>query len=105
MTDVKHLDSNKLAADANEAMSAGMALWRSLAHLPLTFTAEAMRFTSRRIQAQADHLAALDGCDPIDDVMKLQSGFFSQVASDYQAEAAIMSRDVQNAVTSQAHAK
>ncbi|MGY2048255.1 phasin family protein [Methylobacterium sp. JK268] len=70
-------------------------LWRSFGiDLPLRLAAGILTFGSRRLQAQADHLAALGRCGSPAELLKEQSGFLTQALTDYQREAAVLSQNV-----------
>jgi len=89
--------------DTVGALEASIAMWRGLAvDLPLRVAAEAMRFTSRRLQAQADHLAAMARCGSLKAVVELHATFLSEGVADYQAEATTLSRDVADAAFAKA---
>ncbi|MHB2210831.1 phasin family protein [Methylobacterium sp. CM6257] len=78
-----------------EAFGVGLNAWHSLAiGLPLRIAAETIRFTGRRLQAQADHLAALARCGSLKDAVELQTTFLTESVSDYRAEATTLSQDV-----------
>ena len=82
-------------ADPAEVMKAGIGNWRAFAvDLPLRLAAEALRFTSHRLQAQADHLAALAGCGSLKDAVELQATFLSKGVADYQEEATTLTHDI-----------
>lgn len=83
------------SVDTVGAIEAGITTWRSIAvDLPLRVAAEAMRFTGRRLQAQADHLAAMTRCGSLKAVVDLQATFLRQGVADYQTEATTLSHDV-----------
>ncbi len=70
-------------------------LWRSFGvDLPLRLTAEILTFGSRRLQAQAEHVAALGRCGSPAETIKLQTDFLMKTFTDYQREADTLSRDV-----------
>jgi hypothetical protein len=78
-----------------EAFEAGIGTWCTLAvDLPLRIAAETLRFTSRRLQAQADHFAALGGCGSLKAAVALQTTFLTQGVAAYQAEAITLSQEV-----------
>jgi hypothetical protein len=80
--------------DASAALLAGLETWRAVAFgLPLRPTPEMMRFASRRLEAQAEHLSALGRCGSVKDAVNLQSAFLSQAVSDW-VEATTLSQDV-----------
>ncbi|MBP1179912.1 phasin family protein [Methylobacterium sp. PvR107] len=81
-----------------EALKTGIGIWRAFAvDLPLRVAAETMRFTSRRFQARADHLAALAACASLKDAFELQTAFVTKSMAEYQAEAATLSHEVSEA--------
>jgi hypothetical protein len=85
-------------AETAETIGAGLNAWRTLAiDLPLRLAAETMRFTGRRLQAQADHLAALARCGSLKDAVELQTTFATKGLSDYRMEATTLSQDVTRA--------
>ncbi len=82
-------------ADPADTLVTGLSTWRALViDLPLRITAETMRFTSRRLQAQADHLAALTRCGSLESAVALQAEFVTKGVSEYQKEATSLSHDV-----------
>lgn len=85
-------------SDPAEAIATGLGTWRALTiDLPLRLASESMRFTSRRLQAQADHLAALAGCGSLEGAFALNAEFLSKGVSDYKNEANTLSHDVAEA--------
>ncbi|MGU3340713.1 phasin family protein [Methylobacterium mesophilicum] len=90
-----HHQDAQVPVGPSESLAAGLATWRALAvDLPLRLAAETMRFTGRRIQARADHLAALAACGSFKDAVALQAAFLTTGVSDYQQEATTLSQDV-----------
>ncbi len=88
-----HIDAPSGAA---ETLGAGLTTWHAFAvELPLRLTAETMRFASRRLQAQAEHLSALTRCGSLMDLVELQTAFVTKGVSDYRHEATTLSHDVQ----------
>ncbi|MGH1570399.1 phasin family protein [Methylobacterium sp. P31] len=78
-----------------EAFGVGLNAWQAIAvGLPLRIAAETIRFTGHRLQAQADHLAALARCSSLKDAVELQTTFLTKSVSDYRAEATTLSQDV-----------
>lgn len=70
-------------------------LWRSFGiDLPLRLAAEILTFGSRRLQAQAEHVAALGRCGSPAETIELQTDFLMKTFTDYQREADALSRDV-----------
>ncbi len=51
------------------------------------FAEEGFRFWSRRMNAYADHLSALQKCQSPGDMMSLNSAFMSKTMADYAEEA------------------
>ncbi|AWN42783.1 hypothetical protein [Methylobacterium durans] len=85
-----------------EAIKTGIGTWRAFAvDLPLRLAAETLRFTGHRLQAQADHLAALAGCGSLMDAVELQVAFLTKGVADYQ-EATTLSHDVTEMAFAQA---
>ena len=81
--------------DPAEAIGAGINTWRAFTlGLPLRLAAETIRFTSRRLQAQADHLAALAGCSSLNDALNVQTAFVTKGMADCRKEATTLSHDV-----------
>ncbi|MBX9933505.1 MAG: phasin family protein [Methylobacterium sp.] len=78
-----------------ELCAAGLNAWHTvMLDFPLRLAAETMRFTSRRLKAQADHLAALVQCRSFKDAVGLQTTFVVEGASDYRAEAFAVTLDL-----------
>lgn len=91
------------AADPAELIKTGIGTWRAFAvDLPLRIAAETMRFTGHRLQAQADHLAALAGCGSLKDAVELQTAFLTKGVADYKTEATTLSHDVTEAAFAKA---
>ncbi|WP_289015925.1 phasin family protein [uncultured Methylobacterium sp.] len=91
------------AADPAEVIKTGIATWRAFAFdLPRRIAAETMRFAGHRLQAQADHLAALAGCGSLKDAVELQTGFLTKGVADYQTEATTRSHDFTEAACAEA---
>ncbi|WP_336489545.1 phasin family protein [Methylobacterium nigriterrae] len=89
--------------DPAEVIKTGIGTWRVFAiDLPLRIAAETMRFTGYRIQAQAEHLAALAGCGSLQAAVELQAAFLTKGVADYQTEATTLSHDVTEAVLAKA---
>ena len=83
-----------------DARKAGIGFWRAFAiDMPLRIAAETMRFTSRRLQARADHVAALAGCGSLKDAFELQATFVTESLAAYQAEATTLSHEVTRAAS------
>lgn len=81
-------------ADPTETIKTGIGIWRAIAvDLPLRLAAETLRFTGHRLQAQADHLAALAESGSLKDAVELQAAFLTKGVADYQ-EATTLSHDV-----------
>ncbi|SEP50349.1 hypothetical protein SAMN04487843_13629 [Methylobacterium sp. ap11] len=57
-------------------------------------TAEILTFGSRRLQAQAEHVAALGRCGSPAETINLQTDFLMKTFTDYQREGDTLSRDV-----------
>ncbi len=99
-------DSNarsRLAADPAAAFGAGLTAWHGIAvDLPLRLAAETIRFASRRLQAQAEHLTALARCGSLKDAVALQTTFMTTSVSDYGKEATTLSHDVTEAAFAKA---
>ncbi|MDP4003327.1 phasin family protein [Methylobacterium sp. NEAU K] len=85
----------QISTDPAEAVGAGLNAWQTVAFgLPMRLAAETLRFTGRRLQAQADHLAALARCGSIQKAVELQTTFVADGVSDYREEATTLSRDM-----------
>jgi hypothetical protein len=81
-----------------ETVAAGLNAWQSFAFgLPLRLAAETMRFTGQRLQAQANHFAALARCGSLKDAVELQTTFLAKSVSDYRTEATTLSQNVNEA--------
>ncbi|MET0367667.1 MAG: phasin family protein [Methylobacterium sp.] len=81
--------------DPVETFGKGLNAWHTVIFgLPLRLAAETVRFTGRRLQAQADHLAALAQCGSLKDAVSLQTAFVTKGVSDYRDEAATLSQNV-----------
>lgn len=98
------MDSERVAhfptLPPTDAIKSGIGIWRAFAvDMPLRVAAETMRFTSRRLQARADHLAALAGCGSLKDAFELQDAFVTQGLAEYQAEAAWLSHEFTEATS------
>lgn len=86
---------DRISESPADTLAAGLTTWRTLAiDLPLRLSAETLRFTGRRLQAQADHLAALAGCASFKDAVELQAAFLTEGVSDYRKEATTLAHDV-----------
>lgn len=72
--------------------------WCSMMVLPLSMSVEAMRFTSRRLSAQADSLATLAQCRSLSDAATTQSRFAERLVADYRDETQTVVREVQEAM-------
>lgn len=80
--------------DAAEVSKIGIGTWRTFAvDLPLHLAAETIRFTGHRLQAQADHLAALASCRTLQAAVELQASFLTKSVADYQTEVKTLSHD------------
>lgn len=78
-----------------DTMGAGLDAWHTITvGLPLRLAAETVRFTGRRLQAQADHLAALARCGSLKEAAALQTAFVTKGVSDYRDETATLSQNV-----------
>ena len=94
------LDPSTPQEHAAKDMSAALSGWRMMVFdLPLRLTSETLRFTSRRLAAQAEHLSALSRCTSLTDAVNLQTAFVKQAVSAYEEETATLSHDVQDAIT------
>ncbi|UHC17092.1 phasin family protein [Methylobacterium currus] len=81
--------------DMSTLLTTETKLWRSFGvDLPLRLAAEILSFGSRRLQAQAEHVAALGRCGSPTETLKLQADFVMKTLTDYQREADTLSRDV-----------
>ncbi|WP_159717273.1 phasin family protein [Geminicoccus flavidas] len=74
--------------------------WHAWLRLPLTLSAESLRFASRRCAAHADNVAALARCTSVREAAELQSGFTQRLLADYRDEAEVLMREASEAVLS-----
>lgn len=98
------------STDPMESIKAGLGTgfgaWRAFAvDLPLRIATETVRFTGCRLQAQADHLAALTRCGSLKDAFELQTAFLTRSIADYQAEARTLSHEVVEAASAEGVSK
>ncbi|WP_051329323.1 hypothetical protein [Geminicoccus roseus] len=94
-------DGDSRAQDGLAEMQSQMVgWWCSMMALPLSMSVEAMRFTSRRLSAQADSLAKLAQCRTFSDAATAQSRFAERMVADYRDEAQTVAREVQEAMPS-----
>jgi hypothetical protein len=90
-----HPSRTHAATDSTAPLAASLTVWHALViDLPLRLAAEAMRFTGRRLQAQAEHLTALARCGSLEDAVTLQTTFVTKGVSDYRSEASSLSHEV-----------
>jgi len=80
------------------------AAWRSAMTLPALTVTEALRFASRRLEAQADFMTELLGCKTPAEALEKQSGFLSEAAKAYGAEAETITRKLRDGVAHEAAA-
>lgn len=74
--------------------------WKSFGiDLPMRVASELLNFAGRRLQAQADHVAALARSGSAEEAFKLQVAFVTQTLSDYQREAGTLSQEVADGAT------
>jgi len=79
------------------------ALWSaSVLHLPLTVASETLRFTARRLQAQADHLATVNRCANVPEFMEAQTQFIRKASDDYGVETGRIMQEVRAVIESKA---
>jgi hypothetical protein len=91
------------ATSTESPASALAALWSaSLLHLPLTVATESLRFTARRLEAQADHIAMLNGCTNVPEFMEVQSQFMRKATDDYGVETGRIMEEVRAAMANKA---
>ncbi|WP_191062048.1 phasin family protein [Geminicoccus harenae] len=74
--------------------------WHAWLRLPLTLSAESLRFASRRCAAHADNVAALARCASVREAAELQSAFTQRMLTDYRDEAELLMREASEAVPS-----
>jgi len=74
--------------------------WHAWLRLPLTLSAESLRFASRRCTAHADNMAALATCTSVREAAELQSAFTQRMLADYRDEAELLMREASEAVPS-----
>lgn len=67
--------------------------------LPLTVAGETLRFTARRLQAQADYLSHVNHCANVPEFMEAQSQFMRKATDDYGVETGRLMEEVRAAVT------
>ncbi|RJF88573.1 phasin family protein [Oleomonas cavernae] len=80
--------------DAFEASQQIIEFWRQATNLPLTIAIEGLRFSARRLRAQADHLALLAGSGDATAVLKEQTAFVEQTLADYRDEATVVAKEI-----------
>lgn len=98
-----HHSPNDIATASTAPLAAGLTVWHALMiDLPLHLTAEAMRFTGQRLQAQSAHLTALAQCGSLKDAVTLQTTFVTKGVSDYRSEASTLSHDLAKAALTKA---
>ncbi|HVI27411.1 phasin family protein [Hansschlegelia sp.] len=78
--------------------------WRSAMTLPALSFVEALRFASRRLEAQADFMTELLGCKTPAEALEKQSDFLSQTAKAYGTEAETITRKLRDGVAHEAAA-
>lgn len=89
--------------NAADAASAITAWWNSaFMRLPLTVAGETLRFTARRLQAQADYISRVNHCANVPEFMEAQSQFMRKCTDDYGVETGKMIEEVRAAITQQA---
>lgn len=72
---------------------------RSFFWLPLTFLAEALRFSARRLQAQSDFIAGLEACNSVPEVIEAQSRFVRAAVGDYGTQTSKIVDDMRKTVS------
>jgi hypothetical protein len=75
--------------------------WHAWLLLPLTLSAESMRFAGRRCAAHGDNFAALARCASVREAAELQNAFTQRMLADYRDEAELLMREASEAVPSQ----
>jgi hypothetical protein len=93
------------AANWNDPMKAAtITSWWTGAflRLPLTVAGETLRFTARRLQAQADYLTRVNHCSNVPEFMEAQSQFMRNATDDYGVETGRLMEEVRAAVTQKA---
>jgi hypothetical protein len=70
--------------------------------LPLAVAGETLRFTARRLQAQADYLSRVNHCANIPEFMEAQSQFMRKATDDYGVETGRLIEEVRAAVAQKA---
>ena len=90
-----NLNPHQTEADSLSMLKPSLEGWRAIAvDLPLTLTSDMMRFISRRMQAQAEHLAAVGRCRNVPEIIDVQSGFVSRAMLDYKHGTSVIADDV-----------
>ncbi|QPC44149.1 phasin family protein [Kaustia mangrovi] len=75
-------------------------LWKAMAiDMPMTLTAEGLRFAGKRLQAQAELFSQLAHCKSLSDAVDVQSHFVETAMSDYGAEATKVMEEAQDAIS------
>ncbi|WP_156898270.1 hypothetical protein [Methylocapsa acidiphila] len=70
--------------------------------LPLAVAGETLRFTARRLLAQADYLSRVNHCANVPEFMEAQSQFMRTATDDYGVETGRIMEEVRAACTKQA---
>jgi hypothetical protein len=77
-------DAAPLAAPA--AGNGGASLALPFAEMAAVMGTEVLRFASRRLQAQADHISTLANCRSLEEVMARQVEFLNRAGSEWSEE-------------------
>lgn len=77
-------------------------LGASFLHLPLTVASETLRFTARRLEAQADHLNMINRCSSVPEIMEAYSQFMRKATDDYGVETGRIMEEVRATIASKA---
>ncbi|MGY2052616.1 phasin family protein [Methylobacterium sp. JK268] len=81
------------AAKAAQGLFDGAQAWKAFGFdLPMRLSAEMLAFAGRRLQAQAEHVAALGRCTTAVEAVKLQTAFAARTLAEYQREAGTLSQ-------------
>jgi len=67
--------------------------------LPLSIASETLRFAGRRFQAQGDHLASLNACRTVPEIIDVQSHFVRSAVDAYGQETSKIMEDVRGTMT------
>ncbi len=96
----------RFGLDGNDPAASGAnirAWWNeAFLRLPLAVAEETLRFTARRLQAQAEYLSRMHHCANIPEFMEAQSQFMRKATDDYGVETGRIIEEVRAAVAQKA---